>query len=85
MSFFINLVQFEHLKMMDSKIEDEMNMQKVTDFETSSAVSTSGHLSTASDESSMRGKKTARFSEEEVVEITLDVRDDTVEIQVILK
>lgn len=70
--------------MADSKTADEKSVQMVTDHETSSGVSSSGHLSTASEESSMRGKKTARFSEEELVEITLDVRDDSVEIQVIL-
>lgn len=71
--------------MADSKTQDEKSVQMVTDHETSSGVSSSGHLSTASEESIMRGKKTARFSEEEVVEITLDVRDDSVEIQVILR
>lgn len=71
--------------MADSKAEDEKSLQKGIDHETSSVVSSSGYLSTASEESGMRGKKTARFSEEEVVEITLDVRDDTVEIQVIFK
>ncbi|KAJ1687714.1 hypothetical protein LUZ63_019104 [Rhynchospora breviuscula] len=67
--------------MTDVKTDDENNILKDIHHETSSGLSSSSHLSVASEESSMRGKKTARFSEEEVVEITLDVRDDTVEIQ----
>ncbi|KAJ3669534.1 hypothetical protein LUZ60_011484 [Juncus effusus] len=56
----------------------EESILKREDHDTSS----SGYFSGTSDESTMRNKKTTRFSEEEeVMEITLDIRDNNATIQ----